>query len=292
MFVACADRRVQSSEKPAAIGLAASVVFALAGCTASIQGAPPRLLPISTESEVLKAVAGPDGYKAYAEAAEPRRSAIRNQIIYSRMYAIDLAYSQYEMRLTREGQSVGFLGTLAQLGISTAGTFSGGEQAKTILHAAATGVTGAKEAYQKEILIERTISVLQQQMQARRQSVKAKIIGRTSHGADAYPLELALSDVEEYYRAGTITGALIAAAEDAGTSLQAAKIEEREVLEARFVRTEYQPRLLRFHSASAANRKCISDWLSARGYAGPATLFIGSGPAADQAALIAACRVP
>lgn len=275
-----------------AIGLAAGLAIGVAGCTASIEGAPPRLLPISTETEVLKAVAGPDWYKAYAEAAEPQKSAIRNQIIYSRMYAIDLAYTKYEMRLTRESQSVGFLGTLAQLGISTAGTFSGGEQTKTILHAAATGVTGTKEAYQKEVLIERTISVLQQQMQARRQSVKTKIIGRTSHGADAYPLELALSDVEEYYRAGTITGALIAASEDAGASLQKATDEEQKVLEARFVRSEYLPRLREFYRASESNRQCIRDWLAARGSPLDATTFMAAGGSQDHAALIAACRIP
>ena len=229
---------------------------------------------------------------AYVQAVDPQKTAIRNQIIFSRMYAIDLAYSQYEMRLTRESQSVGFLGTLTQLGISTAGTFAGGEQTKTILHAASSGVTGVKEAYEKEILIERTISVLQQQMRARRQTAKAKIIQRTSHGAASYPLELALSDIEEYYRAGTITGALIGAAQDAGTSLQVADAEERDVLEARFVRTEYLPRLRAFYRASAANRKCMRDWLAATGSQFDPTTFMAAGAPSDQAALIAACNVP
>jgi hypothetical protein len=241
---------------------------ALTACTASIQGAPPRVFPVDTELAQVRDVLNRDWYGSYANSSDERfRKYYRDQAVLARMYAIDIAYSKYELDLTRERQNVGFLSTLTLLGLTTAGTLVGGEETKTILSATATGVTGTKEAYEKNVLVERTISVLQQQMRAQRKFVKVKIIERLRDPTSNYPLEFALSDVEEYYRAGTITGALLGASQDAGTTLQIAEEQESQAFEFSFSRTPLSRRIQDFYLASGEEkRREMRDWTVARGF--------------------------
>jgi len=78
----------------------ALALLALAGCTASIQGAPDRLVPIAAETDLIKKLASPEWYHEYATATGSRRRELRDQIVLARMYAMDLYYSEYEARLT------------------------------------------------------------------------------------------------------------------------------------------------------------------------------------------------
>jgi hypothetical protein len=251
------------------------VSIVAAGCTASIQGAPPRVFPVDTELVQVRDVLNRDWYGSYATSSdETHRRYYRDQAVLARMYAIDIAYSKYELDLTRERQNVGFLSTLTLLGLTTAGTLVGGAETKTILSATATGVTGTKEAYDKNVLVERTISVLQQQMRAQRKFVKVKIIERLRDPTSNYPLEFALSDVEEYYRAGTITGALIGASQDAGATLTRAEVAEQEVFVFKFSRTDLSPRIERFFLASDSNQEKVERWLVENGFRGSLNRFL------------------
>lgn len=262
------------------------------GCAPSFQGAPTRVFTPSSDAAELVRLAGPSQFATYEAADTVKQKRLRNQIIYARLYAIDLAYSQYELRLTRERQSVGFLGTLAQLGISTTGTVFGGEELKTILHATETGVTGLKEGYDKNILIDRTIDSLQKTMRANRQHVKAKITDRTTFDVSAYPLELAMSDVEEYYRAGTITAALIGISEEAGNALAIANHEEQQVLTVQFAQTEYLPRLRKYFRESEENRQKMAGWLKANKIDLDPVTFMTSGISSEQAEMVKELGVP
>ncbi|NNF78285.1 MAG: hypothetical protein HKN05_09680 [Rhizobiales bacterium] len=151
---------------------------------------------------------------------------LRNQITLSRLYAIDVYYSEYEANLTRERQDVGFYSTVASLALTSAGTLVGGAQTKAVLHAVVTGLTGTREAYEKDILIEKTVSILQKQMRARRLEIKAQIVQRLQGAISVYPLEFALTDLERYYRAGTITGALIGVETATSIKLEQAVTDE------------------------------------------------------------------
>jgi hypothetical protein len=233
--------------------IGAVLVAVLGGCSASIQGAPPRLFPVATELNQVRDVLNLDWYGAYAKASGPDRRYYRDQAVFARMYAIDIAYGQYELALTRERQNVGFLSTLTQLGLTTAGTLVGGEETKTILAATATGVTGAKEAYDKNVLL----------------------------------------DVEEYYRAGTITGALIGASEDASTSLVNAEAQERQVFEFRFSRTPVSPRIQQyFLTTSAANQEKVLTWMANNGFKGSLNRFLSTAPVEDQQRMINELGIP
>jgi hypothetical protein len=212
----------------------AALGIALAACTPSMRGGPDRIFEVSAEVDIARALAGPEYYAEYARASGPLRRQIRDQIVFARMYAADLFYSEYEASLTRERQNVGFFTTLASLALTASATAVVAAEAKTILAAVATGLTGAKEAYDKEILIEKTIAILQQQMRTRRNEVKVIILKRLAMDPSAYPLELALTDVESYYRAGTITGAFIDVSQATGVRLADARDQEEKVVLTRF----------------------------------------------------------
>ncbi len=203
----------------------------LGGCLASLSGAPDRLFTLEEETRSAKIVSSPERYEEYARSFGQRKFELRNQIVLSRMYAIDMLYSDYEARLTRERQEVGFYSTVVNLALNSAGTLAGGAATKATLHAISAGLVGAKTSYEKDILIERTVSILQKQMRVNRKEVKTQIVERLSGSTSAYPLEFALTDVERYYRAGTISGALLGVDADVSLKLdQATEEEDRAIM--------------------------------------------------------------
>ncbi|WP_162894751.1 hypothetical protein [Rhizobium terrae] len=189
--------------------LVAAAMAITAGCTPSVAGGP----NLSQYNGVTSAYFA-DGYsakrlRAYHETDEADRRGIRNSIVLSAMGSIDVQYARFSAELTQESQGVPFLATLTSLSLSGAGTLAAAKAAKTALAAVDTGIKGAHAAYDKNILSEKTIQFLQKQMRANRNRVRSSILSKLALDTAAYPLELALMDVNEYASAGTITAGLI-----------------------------------------------------------------------------------
>lgn len=263
---------------------------AVAGCTASLEGAPDRLLPIAAETEVAKKLASNAWYYEYATATGSRRRELRDQIVLARMYATDLYYSEYEARLTKERQSVGFYSTVASLALTSSATLVAANETKSILSALATGLTGTREAYDKEILIEKTITILQQQMRTRRKEVKVTILERLGRDTGTYPLELALTDLESYYRAGTLTGALIDVSEATGFRLSEARRLEEEVVVTRFAPVrDLGQRICAF---ARNNITAVTTYLKSNHGEMPLAEFVRNGSPEDQLRMINRLKIP
>ncbi len=148
------------------------------------------------------------------------------------MYAIDVQYTQYENALTREGQEIGFGALTAATGLSTAATLVVANATKTILSAAATGVLATKGHYESEILIAQTIRTIQKQMRSSRNGIATSISGKMAQSVADYPLWAALSDVEDYYNAGTLTTGVIDLSTTAGNQETVTKEKKQEVTQA------------------------------------------------------------
>ena len=133
----------------------------------------------------------------------------RNEFIALRMYAIDLEYTKYESQLTHENAAIGLGSTIATLGLNGAAALIPAGQTARSLNGAALALTGATAAYDKDILLTQSIQNIQTQMRANRSDQAAKIISSISCDLSSYPVGLALSDLELYYRAGTLTAGLI-----------------------------------------------------------------------------------
>jgi hypothetical protein len=202
----------------------------LSGCK-TVQGGPDRLYTIPEEIAAARDTV--ETLTAQYYTAGPS-AGVRNEIISRRMYIIDVEYSQYEEALTRERQEVGFITSTVAQGLNVAGALSTQAQAARILSGVAGGVGAVRGYYDSEIVVAKTIQIAQGQMRFLRDKVSDKIRLAMSQPVDRYPLSLAMSDVEEYYRAGTLAAGLIKAVGDSGTAADISALEKRNVIEVSF----------------------------------------------------------
>jgi len=141
-----------------------------------------------------------------------------------RMFMIDLEYSQYFAKLTNDYQSGSLSGDLALLGLTFASTVVPAASTKTVLSAASTAVAGAKTSIDQDVLLSHTIQILQSTMESNRANIHDRILTNLNKCLHhAYTPWLALSDLEDYYRAGTIPGALESLAAATGNNAQQTK---------------------------------------------------------------------
>jgi hypothetical protein len=223
---------------------AASLLVALAssGCMATLDGGPSRLYSISDEvalaKNLLEGAAVTEGQfrtedeKGFMQryydvrgmdaASEVRRKFYRDEIIARRMYIIDIQYSEYEASLLRDRQTVGFLTSTASQGLTIGSTLAASQSAARVLSGIAGGVGAVKGIYDSELIIAKSIQIIQGQMRTQRDIVAARIADRMNWPTTNYSLPAALTDLEDYYRAGTMNTGLIRALGESGENARRA----------------------------------------------------------------------
>lgn len=180
-------------------------------CLPTRCGGPERLIPIETElAPIREGYDYPNVLAAYRDApSDQQRMAIRNEFLYERIYAIDVYYTAYEENLTREGEDQGFLAAVTNAALTGTAALIPVQQTTRILAGIAAGLTTADQAYNKQYLLSKTVQILQSQMRSDRADILTHIIARTGYDTTKYPLGMAMADLEQYYRAGTLSGAFI-----------------------------------------------------------------------------------
>ncbi|WP_340110176.1 hypothetical protein [Pikeienuella sp. HZG-20] len=222
--------------------LAALTTAGLAGCVATVRGAPEESFARSSAPEdwsfkesIVNATLDRD--RIVALATNGATVAQRNEVIFARLAELDSLYFAYERDLSKELRESGFAATLAQIAVGAAGSVTG-QQASQILSAVSAGIAGSREAFEKEILIDRTMQAFISQMRAGRDQMKRRILLKLGASADAYPLQAAVSDLEAYRQAGTLTGALAGISADASEKETAAQ-EVLAAAEAKIIHATY-----------------------------------------------------
>ncbi|MDG1207909.1 MAG: hypothetical protein P8Q48_25420 [Paracoccaceae bacterium] len=242
----------------------------LAACEATLQGAPTesfaKLDPDAEKPELANLIVSTtleaSRIKAPVEGGTTKRQ--RNEIIFARMAEIDALYFEYERALSTEPREYNFALALAGLAIGGAGSIAS-EGASQILSAASAGLTGARDAFQKEVLIERTTQAFVSQMRAARDLEKQNILLKLTASSETYPLQAAVSDLESYRQAGTLTGALSGIADSAAENerVQRDKANEVEasILKANFGQNEASDRISKYLNAEGnpANKTARFD---------------------------------
>jgi len=204
----------------------------LSGCVTA-RGGPERLFSISEEVAQARDVVLPIVVDKYNFAqTESDRMLARNEYIARRMYIIDVEYTEFETALTRERQEFGFITALTGQALTTAGTVFTPVNTIHTLNGLATGLNTSKGFYDSELLVSKTIQIVEGQMRAQRDDVATRIISRINKNESTitYPLSAALHDLEDYYRAGTLSAGLIKAATDAGNAAQDAATAKEAVM--------------------------------------------------------------
>jgi hypothetical protein len=143
-----------------------------------------------------------------------KAKSIRNQLVETRMAVIDAHFKEFQAGLVKENVGVDF--GIALLGVAVGATGSlVAETASQILSAVSGGLAGAQAAYGKAVFYDKAMSALLAQMQASRKVIAAQIFQRWTQDLDQYPMWMARTDLDAYYFAGSLPGAILATAADA-----------------------------------------------------------------------------
>ena len=113
------------------------------------------------------------------------------------------------------------------IAVTTAATISNGERVKSILAATATALTGSHLSISKNYFREKTTEILVTKMQAARESTRARITRNMLLPVSQYSIEAALSDLVDFFYAGTLQGALLALSQQVGEQAEQARTEAK-----------------------------------------------------------------
>jgi hypothetical protein len=148
----------------------------------------------------------------------------RNSFVTARMYFIDLEFNPYFARLTTQNQAGTLAGDTALVATTFLSTVLASSATKTALSAAATGIASVRTDINQDVLLSHTIQLLQLQMETSRNHIRARIQQNLQYcEIGEYTVWQALTDVEDYYRAGTLSGALESLAAATGNNAQQSK---------------------------------------------------------------------
>jgi hypothetical protein len=238
------------SRFPVRLGLILAIAAAQSSCASLMPTLrqPERLYSRDEEIAAIKSSLpiSPSEYASITTVVD------RNNFITLRMYAIDLAYTRYEAQLTHEAQEMGLAGTLVSLGLTGAGSVIPAGETTKALNAAATGITGASSAFDKDILLSQSIQNLETQMRTDRNNEATIILANMKCSVEQYPVGTALTQLETYYRDGTLTNALIGLSKTVSSAEATSKAAKDSVNPSREVSTPAQTQLRNSASVTAA----------------------------------------
>ncbi|MGH7807284.1 MAG: hypothetical protein ACRENT_04255 [Thermodesulfobacteriota bacterium] len=147
----------------------------------------------------------------------------RDQVLNGRIYVIDYYYSEFVKHVHEERASMGIVADVAVLGADAAGLISTSKQLKDIFLAISGGLTGVKLSFDKNAFYQMTMPALVTKMDSLRKQQLLTIRTKMQQGTDKYGLSEGLVDINDYFQAGTIPGAIIGIQETAGAAAKEAK---------------------------------------------------------------------
>jgi hypothetical protein len=204
----------------------------MVGCGSAYR--PKAPIPASTFSvPFLADLSSPTLFSAYDAMPDgPAKVARRNAIIYEYEWLIDNVYGNYENSFFTGQAYMGTAADAAVLGLSAAGAVTGTAQLKAILAAVAGGVTGLRASYEHNFFDAATREVIVETMHAARDTVRARIAAGEAtcltatvcpSTGTAYTLEDGFADLQAYFSAGTVMGALLTISGSATNQAAAAR---------------------------------------------------------------------
>lgn len=138
----------------------------------------------------------------------------RNKEIERRLRVIDIQFEKFARSIGQENVGANLAVNVVNIGTGVGGALvSGG--ASQILSGVSAFLTGSQQTFNKEVLFDRAMPALLDQMVATRTAVKVHIFKGMGRSMEEYTLSNAMEDVERYFRAGSIPGSVTATSEDA-----------------------------------------------------------------------------
>lgn len=195
------------------------IAWALAGCGSLQHSGGPEPLQLSAVQRDALALATDDlvADKAQIEASggDAKRVLLRNSFIANRLVLLDASFLNYLRSLTADRRTLDSATEGSVLGLSVLGTVVDTARAKENLAALVATITGLKSNVDKNYFGNRAMDALAQTMVTRRKEVLARIVDVLPASMATYSMVSARADLNDYYDAGTMDGALRAIHADA-----------------------------------------------------------------------------
>lgn len=257
------------------------LTVALSACS-SMRGFPDRSEEASARLEALQRqffLPETDVLKSYdGITGKDAKKAFRDKVIYGRMMAIDLQFSVFQKAIYEEGVGTNIVLDIMGVGVGAGGAAVTGATSSRILSALSGGISGTHTAINKNLYFDRTMPALMALMEAERQKIKTEIYRGLQLGVDDYPLGRGLVDLEHYFFAGSIPGAIASVTKTAGAKSEEAEDDLKSLTEGKFKEDEASKLLRNFwkpdgQTVNQANQQKILEWLDSHGFdAGPGAI--------------------
>lgn len=190
--------------------LICSVLF---GCS-TFQGGMPNL-PFNVEEElgiVKSELKNSASVKTYYESPS---SDTRNKFIASRLVITNIEYLNFIKNLSAEESQIHSATDILVLSLNVLSASFTPVNTKTSLSALSSMIGGGRLSIDKNAYHEKTMSALISAMNAQRKDVLKRLLKGAQVDLNVYSFEQALSDINDYYLAGTFNGALASIQHDA-----------------------------------------------------------------------------
>jgi len=261
------------------IMLALCAMLFLAGC-ASMSNAPKRSGDMVAELKALEPYFSASVIKTYdsLKTKPYDQRGYRDEVIFGRIRAIDLHYNQFINDISREDKGMNIGTDSAVLLLDAGGALSKVSSTQAIFSQASGVLTGVKSSIDKNTYYDKTLYALISQMQASRQDALVTLYNGLDKEVGQYPLLKALIDVESYYQAGTILGAVTAITKSSGEQKAAAdkeiKISGQHVKDKAgdIIRVFWKPD---GNTINPTNQQKLKNWMTTNGLNFSITSFIG-----------------
>jgi uncharacterized protein YoaH (UPF0181 family) len=196
-----------------------AVLAALAGC-ASLQGYPERDEDADAIVAALKAAyATPQiiaDYEGKSTATE--KKSVRDIGVAARLLILDARFAEFEKAMFSQRSTLLVSTDTLKSGFSVAGALTSAGQTSQILSGLSGAFDAASSSVDSNVYKNKTQDAVLAMMHAGRAKVRERILTGLQKEVSIYPLASALSDLEDYYVAGSVPGALAAITADAGKS--------------------------------------------------------------------------
>jgi len=213
--------------------LAALAMTFPGGCGKHLAGRPKRiqLIENKTPTEFEKTLIDlEDQYDKPGADAQARRN-IRDKYARKMIAVVDKRYNDFLDDLISQRKGFDASTDITAISLDTASVLFTPTTTKSILAGLAALTTAGKTVVSKVYFYEQTLPALVSQMEADRQAVLADIVEGLSAGVDIYPLHQTLRDLNRYYTAGTIDGAVTGIQKQSAKRAEEAQLRIRKEVE-------------------------------------------------------------
>jgi len=230
------------------------------GCAGVSKGRPLR---VSYEDAIVKTLidkySKPDAIPADQTGITETK---RNQILDELIFLTDVNYHRFEAQIYQGRAIFDTTTDLAILGLGAAGALITQSGTQAIISAISGGIGGGRVSINKNFFHEQSTQALIAKMQSTRKAKLEFMRKAMTLKVTDYSLARGLSDLAEYYTAGTIIGALQNITVDAGAEAKKADEELKKLIEVKYTTSPLRDRINRWLDSNLkVNVPLLKEWL-------------------------------